>query len=154
MQLKFPKHLIQTYFRNRLRKRKVFKQAAIVTNSSNLPFFMDSLQSLLCGSHISAKQRYFRTSCKVVIISPNMPINSFRQPSTPSLFHYWVSVLNLRGRFFLQLWQFGSYSWLIETVLAGAKKYILHTQKIHGGQANSFENSALHLFIFLNFWWG
>lgn len=37
---------------------------------------------MMCGTHISAKQRYFRTSYKVVIISPNIPINSFRQPST------------------------------------------------------------------------
>lgn len=65
---------------------------------------------------------------KVVIISPNTPINSFRQPSTPSLFHCSVSGLDLKGRlFFFKPWQFGGSSWLKETVLAGAKKYILHT---------------------------
>lgn len=111
--------------------------------------FPGSLQSLMYGAKISAKQRYFRTSHKVVIISPNISINSFRQSSTPSSFHYWNSGFEFERQDFFKLWQCGGSSWLIETALAGAKKKIhLANIKITRGSGWILLKMWPYLFLF------
>lgn len=93
--------------------------AAILMNSSNppslrIPSIADVRDSYFCQAEV------FQS--KVVIISPNTPINSFRQPSTPSLFHCSVSGLDLKGRlFFLSL---GNLE-----VLVGLKRLCLQVRK-------------------------
>lgn len=122
--------------------------AAILMNSSNppslrIPSIADVRDSYFCQAEV------FQS--KVVIISPNAPINSFRQPSTPSLFHCSVSGLDLKGRlFFLSLGNLEVLVGLKRLCLQVRKNtFCIHTQKkkkTQEGQAESFENVALHLF--------
>lgn len=101
----------------------------------------------MCGTHISAKRRYFRTSCKVVVISPNIPINSFRQPSTPFLFHCWIFWAEFEKQiFFLSLGNLEAIVGLQDCACRCEKIHFAYTKKYKGVRLNPLK---LWPYIFL-----